>query len=87
MYEQLNSNKAKRVLAVLEAGSSNSNLLGTFKAQASDFNLIKFHSFSIFINIFLIFDIINIFKDCIMHYLCILIHFGMFFTQAMVHSG
>lgn len=35
MYEQLNSNKAKRVLAVLEAGSSNSNLLGTFKAQAS----------------------------------------------------
>ena len=35
MYEQLNSSKAKRVLAVLEAGSSNSNLLGTFKAQAS----------------------------------------------------
>lgn len=38
MYEQLNSNKAKRVLTILEAGSSNSNLLGTFKAQASGLN-------------------------------------------------
>lgn len=35
MYEQLNSSRAKRVLALLEAGSSNSNLLGTFKAQVS----------------------------------------------------
>ena len=35
MYEQLHSAKAKRILAILEAGSSNSNLLNTFKAQAS----------------------------------------------------
>ncbi|XP_073386148.1 dynein-1-alpha heavy chain, flagellar inner arm I1 complex isoform X3 [Physcomitrium patens] len=36
MYEQLNSSRAKRVLALLEAGSSNSNLLGTFKAQVAE---------------------------------------------------
>ncbi len=57
LYEQLHSVKAKRMLSVLEAGSSNSNLLGTFKAQASlqimnpvlhNFNLTWYFEYSFF---------------------------------------
>lgn len=35
LYEQLNSINAKRMLALLDAGSSNSNLLASFRSQVT----------------------------------------------------